>query len=424
MRVGKTVPLHEFPFAAAGLQTRENWLPATEAEADEINKQLDRLLASAVFRNSKRCSDLLTYVVRRSLSDGDAGHLKERTIGIEVFGRAPDYDTTADHVVRSVAGEVRKRLAQYYMEPGHADQIRIEIPSGSYAVRFRLPEKPLQELADIPVSVPDESPRAGREQRRRPGVNALTISAAAAILAVLGIGALLAEHSPGALDKFWGPVLSSQNPILICVGNRDQPDQAAGTGLPMTLRDFHALNSQKVFLDDAITLAKVTGLLQEKKRRFRIVSHAAVTFADLQGSPAVLIGRRSNDWTASLVSQLRFSIEPGTVPHVMVIKDKKNPSRHDWSVDPSVPWLQNTRDYALVVRALNPKTSQIEVMATGLTAYGTLAAGEFLTDPVQLQKLEAFAPASWEHKNLAVVLSADVINASVGAPNVVAADFW
>jgi hypothetical protein len=419
----KIVPLQEFPFAAPGL--RDAWLPTTEAGADEIGKQLDRLLASAVFRNSKRCSDLLAYVVRRALSDGEAGHLKERTIGIEVFGRAPDYDTTADHVVRSVAGEVRKRLAQYYMEPGHADQIRIEIPSGSYAVRFRLPEKlPLHEPADILVSVPDESPRASEGPRRRLGVNALTISAAAAILAVLGIGALLAERSTGSLDKFWGPVLSSQNPILICVGNRDQPDQAASTALPMTLRDFHALNSQKVFLDDAITLARVTGLLQQKGRRFRIVSHAAVTFADLQGSPAVLIGRRSNDWTDSLVSHLRFSIEPGTVPHVMVIRDKKNPSRHDWSVDASVPWLQNTKDYALVVRALNPKTSQIEVMATGLTAYGTLAAGEFLTDPVQLQKLEAFAPASWEHKNLAVVLSADIINASVGAPNVVAADFW
>ena len=269
--------------------------------------------------------------------------------------------------------------------------------------------------------------------RRVPHIRltALTVSPAAAVLAVLGIGALLAEHSGSSLDKFWGPVFSSQNPILICVGNRDQPDQPnaspgpnTGTSQPLTLREFHALNSQKVFLDDAITLAKVTGLLQEKGRRFRIVSHSAVTFADLQSSPAVLIGRRSNDWTTSLVSHLRFSIEHDTVLHVMVIKDKKNPSRHDWSVDPSVPWLQNTRDYALVVRALNPKTSRIEVMATGLTAYGTLAAGEFLTDPVQLQKLEAYAPASWEHKNLAVVLSADIINASVGSPNVVAADFW
>ena len=50
--------------------------------------------------------------------DGRPEDLKERTIGIEVFGRAADYDTNLDHVVRSVAGEVRRRLAQYYMESG------------------------------------------------------------------------------------------------------------------------------------------------------------------------------------------------------------------------------------------------------------------------------------------------------------------
>jgi hypothetical protein len=409
---------------------------ATDADARGIDKQLDRVLASPAFRNSKRCSDLLTYLVRRALNDAEAGHLKERTIGIEVFGRAPDYDTTADHVVRSTAGEVRKRLAQYYMEPGHAAQIRIDVPSGSYTARFQLPAAELvPEPGDASASGRIESPPALARRVRPILIIALAVSALAAVLlGTLGVGIRISQRSGSTLDRFWRPVLSSQNPILLCIGNWDQPHGSAQAGVPqtpetdtgraMTLRDFHSLESQKVFLDDALTLAKVTGLLQGKGRRFRIVPHSAVTFADLQNGPAVLIGRRSNDWANSLVSQVRFSIEHGTAPHTMVIRDKKNPSRRDWSINTSTPYLSATRDYALVVRVLNPKAGQVAVMASGLTAYGTLAAGEFLTNPAQLEKLEAYAPGSWERKNLAIVLSADVIKASVGSPNVVAADFW
>ena len=82
----------------------------------EVREQLDRILACSVFRNSKRNCNLLRHVVERTL-EGRHEDLKERAIGIDVFGRTIDYDTNADHVVRSVAGEVRRRLAQYYMEP-------------------------------------------------------------------------------------------------------------------------------------------------------------------------------------------------------------------------------------------------------------------------------------------------------------------
>ena len=68
--------------------------------------------------------------------------LKERTLGVEVFGRAPDYDTNLDPVVRTTAVEIRKRIAQYYHEEGHQNEIRIDFPAGSYLPEFRMPEKP------------------------------------------------------------------------------------------------------------------------------------------------------------------------------------------------------------------------------------------------------------------------------------------
>ena len=81
-------------------------------DSDAIRTQLDRLLYSSQFRNSKRCQSLLKYVVEETI-DGRQDLLKERTIGVTVFGREPAYDTNQDAIVRNAAVEVRKRLAQY-----------------------------------------------------------------------------------------------------------------------------------------------------------------------------------------------------------------------------------------------------------------------------------------------------------------------
>src|ERR1051326_2926513 len=91
-----------------------------------ILAQLERILANPLFKNSRRYPNLLRYVVEKTL-DRHHGELKERTLGIEVFGREPDYDTNLDPVVRTTAAEIRKRLAQYYQDPGHEHELRIDL---------------------------------------------------------------------------------------------------------------------------------------------------------------------------------------------------------------------------------------------------------------------------------------------------------
>ncbi len=53
-----------------------------------VRAELERILASPEFKASKRCQDFLQFVVERALV-GLSEDLKERTIGIEVFGRPP-----------------------------------------------------------------------------------------------------------------------------------------------------------------------------------------------------------------------------------------------------------------------------------------------------------------------------------------------
>src|ERR1700685_2749008 len=107
-------------------------------DASAVRDQLKRLLAHPLFANSKRYPVFLAYTVEQALL-GNAGELKERTIGVEAFGREPNYDVNLDPVVRTTAAEVRKRLIQYYYSPDHAGELIIELLVGSYVPLFREP---------------------------------------------------------------------------------------------------------------------------------------------------------------------------------------------------------------------------------------------------------------------------------------------
>src|SRR5258705_9630177 len=101
-----------------------------------VREQLRRLLAHPLFTNSKRYPVLLAYTVEQTLL-GNASELKERTIGVEAFGREPSYDVNLDPVVRTTAAEVRKRLIQYYYSPHHFGELIVELSVGSYVPSFQ-----------------------------------------------------------------------------------------------------------------------------------------------------------------------------------------------------------------------------------------------------------------------------------------------
>src|SRR6266700_1415763 len=108
------------PVAPKSIQDVDQQSFASDSAA--IKEQLHRLLTHPLFANSKRYPALLAHVVEQTLL-GNALELKERSIGVEVFGRAPSYDANADPVVRITAGEVRKRLTQYYYDSSHNGEL-------------------------------------------------------------------------------------------------------------------------------------------------------------------------------------------------------------------------------------------------------------------------------------------------------------
>ena len=121
-------------------------------QADAVRGALESVISSPAFTGTKRCQDFLRLVVERTLA-GDLDSLRERQIGVEMFGRPADYDTSNDAVVRVRATEVRKRLAQYSREVSSTPQVRIELTPGSYVPEFHW-TAPAKTEAGEPTTVP------------------------------------------------------------------------------------------------------------------------------------------------------------------------------------------------------------------------------------------------------------------------------
>jgi hypothetical protein len=412
--------------ALAASRQRSNGalLAFTETERTQILDHIEAIFLSPAFRNSKRNCALLRYVVESAV-DGQADQLKERTIGVEAFGRPADYDTNADHSVRSAAGEVRRRLAQYYMECGTESGLRIEILPGSYVPQIRFVDRPrtIEESLAVPlvpqsISVPQpDSHRIGRR-----GFEQLAALAAVAALLILGLAFRSVRRVQTPFEQLWNPLLTSPNQALLCFGGGRS---ATALEAPATVADFEHLPARNMNVSDALALVAVTSTLRSGGKQYRILNRASSTsFKDLQQGPIILLGALNNEWTLRLTEGLRFTYQrraPGEGSH---IADKKNPGNTSWSFRYSAPFNDVLRDYAIVTRVRDPKTEQIALIVAGLGSWGTQAAGEFVSNPDHVKKLESFAPRNWQQKNLQVVLATDVIHGSSGPPIVIAAEFW
>src|ERR1700745_1866407 len=73
-------------------------------QAASVRSALEFVISSDAFAGSKQCQDFLRLLVERALW-GELDTLSERTIGVEMFGRPADYDTSKDAIVRLRAPE-------------------------------------------------------------------------------------------------------------------------------------------------------------------------------------------------------------------------------------------------------------------------------------------------------------------------------
>ncbi len=146
-----------------------------------------------------------------------------------------------------------------------------------------------------------------------------------------------------------------------------------------TLRgsDVIPVTGQFVGIGNAHTAAMLAVLMAGKRKAVEIRYANDVSFSDLRGGPAVLIGAFSNQWTLEMQGQLRLIFEQDKA--FRRIRDKSD--NRTWQLANLAPDGTTPDDYALVSRLMNSGTGRLLVSAAGITQYGTRAAGEFLTTP-------------------------------------------
>jgi hypothetical protein len=418
-----------------------------ELTAESIRAQLDLLVHDDVFRSSKRSVAFLKYVVEQTLN-GAADQIKERTIGVEVFGRDPLYDTNLDHIVRTAATELRKRLATYYVDEKHRSELRMGLTPGSYIPRFTLPghvrraitesgadseaAEPLLESHSAhiqfdPVALSATRAAPNPAPRMRSWIAGLAAAGVVGVAAFLGYAWL---HPASPEDLFWKPVLDTPGAVLLAVG--DHPNgpptlpETLGSGTsatPVPSSD----SSQTVPFADTVTIARVVGVLEARNKTVLIRQGSASSFSDLREGAVVLIGAFNNEWSLRLTRQLRYSLAMDAEKHLIYIRDAKNPLSRSWSWGTNQPREPVTganspriEDYALISRIRDSETGHVVVVIGGLYTYGTEAAGEFLTDPQLMKAVTGQLKLNGPIQDLQIVLGTTVTDGTPGPPRVLA----
>ena len=333
------------------------------------------------------------------------------------------------------ATEIRKRIAQYYQEPGHETELRLSLPSGSYVPQFHWPQTAKEngrtQTASAPSptpSVPDEPLKVeiGPIRTRRWSWRPATAAALIAVFLCAGAAFLWHSAQRSPFDFFWGPLVNTNEPVLFCV-----PDQshystitqrdAADPSHQTVLQD----NLTAIVIDDLNPIVRVAGLLQSNGKKYSLKGEGATDLTDLRNEPTVFIGAFDNAWTLRVTAPLRYHFANNPEMTEFRIVDSTQPSQPGWVINRLQRMTTNNyRDFAIVARFTDSTTGKLAVVAAGVARGGTRVAAEYLTDSADLAQLERAATRAGNKKNMEVVLSTQIIDGEPGTPKVEASYFW
>lgn len=378
---------------------------------EAVLAELDRILSSQFFRSSQRSQEFLRHIVTYADVPSE---LKERTIGVAVFGRPADYETGVDAIVRVKAIDLRKRLAQYNITADPERSVRIELQAGSYQPKISY-RKGL-EVAEIPASpVAAEEPITGAQPskitrtpmpQKVPSKGRWIAWTAVSMMLLIPLAVAVCAMVKSPTERFIKPFVDSAGQPIICLSHPN----AYNLSLETVKKK-----------GDAPIAFKLREMLLRRGRIPRLSVAADLTTEDLQNSPVILLGGpHHNHWTAALTQNLRFSFQ--MVDKRPRITDRQDPSRY-WE-DSDQNDERSADDYVIITRLLATRNTQPVLCIAGLRAQGTITGARIVFDEKALRQVLRYAPDDWDQKNMQLVLQTKFRGDNMPAFSLRAATYW
>jgi hypothetical protein len=443
MSVAASFSMSTHPISTKDSETNPNAPVGVGNERETALQELQMILASRHFKTSDRSKQFLRFVVLNKLN-GQTEQLKERSIGIELFHRPPGYATGEDPVVRVQAGEVRRRLEQYYQEAPERPQLRIELPLGSYSPVFHWGQAAAAREVHPSAAPLQPLPSPSWKPRTKTLLALAFVLLAAVTASAVFFSQNHVTPTASRFEQFWGPALASPQPVLICIANATDhsseenirqlsekrlgspgaleasPDSPApGTDEKVTIEGL-PISPEIVPAADASVAFTMSGMFGRLNKPSQLRIGTSATYEDLRSFPAVIIGGFNSKWTMQLVSNLHFAF---LRDHGQYMIREEVPGGKVWTTRTG-PGGETVEDFAIVARLIDSKTGQFTVTVAGIGPRGTEAAGEFVNSTRYLTEGLAGAPADWQNRNLEVLLQTTVTDSMAGPPHVIANYAW
>ena len=437
----------------------------TEQDIELFQQHLKEVIEGAAFKASQRSGQFLKYIVDQAI----AGHfesLKERVIGIELFGRSPTYDTGEDAIVRVTASDVRKRLLQHYGKDGAPSEFRISLPLGAYvpeiARRIRASANGNSHLngteAELEVSdVPHPDVMKGLvhapfhevvvESSRaevRAGIPRLFFIAALCTLALIASAAIawnrysVVKVVPRS-SLLWSAFFRSPHATQIITSDPNIAEIDGLTGSQVSVSDYanhnyipdpekltpevsnlcrNILRGDKAAAVDVPIALYIGQMALASSREVSVHAARSIQIQDLASEDNfVFLGSpRSNPWSALFGDQLdfRFVFDPRTKTEF--IRNQHPRPQEAPAYVPTAPGWQTGRSFATVALVKNPDQAGEVLLVAGATGEGTAAAGRFITDTARMNATlkTCGVTTSGEVQHWQLLLQ---LNAMAGAPS-------
>jgi hypothetical protein len=374
-----------------------------ELKADARWQLIERITASPPFQKSARIRELLRYMAERTLH-GQAQDLTEHRIGSAVFGKPQDYSVVDDSSVRVHIRQLRLRLHEYFDGDGRNETQVVEIPKGSYTTVFRA----------VDQSAPAEDSTTTRFSLLY-GVVPWTL---AALFLGTTIAAWFFHHrqspqpqAPWPLSSLFRP---GSAPVQVVVADANYGMTRLLEERPLTLDTYLApsyrsgedlLNAHPTEREtrmmkylsgslltsyaDVVVVSNLLRVCGSDSDHLVIRSARELRPRDLQEGSYVFVGSpSSNPWVFYFQDKLNFQEREGVVGESLKFFQNLHPKPGEEEKYPGLSFTGSSgEDYATISLLPVPDGQGSVLILQGLQQEGTEAAGIFLADPVNRQKL-------------------------------------